>query len=96
MALRLIPEAEFFAQLQGRGFEKTDLQDGDITVWNLEGEPYTVPMPLHKDDGHNLYCPFAIELFFKHVFGEDSDIETNQHSDMAFNVVPIKSTKTTS
>lgn len=90
MALALTSETDFFAQLEKRGFEKTEISEDDLVVWRLYGESYIVPMPVHKECDHRLYCPFAIELFFKHVFGEKSNIETNQHSNASFNVVPIK------
>ena len=93
MALKLILESEFVSQLQHRGFERTDLQEGCLVVWKLNGEPYTVPMPIYTENDYNLYCPFAIELFFKHVFGEKSDIEINQHENKNFNITSIKLSK---
>ena len=90
MALVLIPESKFFAELRKRGFVETHHREGDMSVWNLGDEPYTLPLPIHKEDGHNLYCPFAIELFYKHAFGEESSVETNRHGDKDYNVVAIE------
>lgn len=90
MALQLIPEDIFLGELEARGFKKTEHETGDLEIWSLEDEPYILPMPVHKYEGHRLYCPFAIELFFKHVFGENTSVETNEHDNKDFNVVPIK------
>jgi hypothetical protein len=89
MALQLIPENIFLGQLEARGFEETKHRAGDLEVWTLNGDHYIIPMPVHTDENHRLYCPFAIELFFKHVFGEITSVKTNLHNNKDFNIVPI-------
>jgi hypothetical protein len=90
MPLRLIPGNEFVTDLEARGFERTEFTEAGVDVWELKGKFYTVPLPVHTEFGHILYCPFAIELFYSHVLGTAAKCDTDDHDQKAYKVLPTK------
>ncbi len=88
MALKLLTEAEFVQRLAERGFVKTDIAENNVEVWTLDGKPFTVPLAVHDDGRYKLYDPFALPLFFQHVFGSDACVAKNGHGDKHYEVRP--------